>query len=81
MAKADISVIIPTKNNKGKTAEIIDKLSSENENINIEFIVIDMNSADGVILEVLNMIKKKSLLGYVIQRRRNRKLGIEYGYL
>ena len=67
MAKADISVIIPTKNNKGKTAEIIDKLSSENENLNIEFIVIDMNSADGVILEVLNMIKKKSLLGYVIQ--------------
>ncbi len=67
MAKADISVIIPSKNNKKKTSEIIDKLSSENENIRMEFIVIDMNSTDGGILEALNMIKKKSLSGYVIQ--------------
>lgn len=67
MAKADISVIIPSKNNMGKTAEIIDRLSTENANINIEFIVIDMNSTDSGVLEVLDMIKKKSLLGYVIQ--------------
>ena len=67
MAKADISVIIPSKNNGRKTVEIIDKLSSENENINIEFIVTDMNSTDGGVLGALNMIKQKGLSGYVIQ--------------
>lgn len=67
MAKADISVIIPSKNNGRKTVEIIDKLSSENENINIEFIVTDMNSTDGGVLWALNMIKQKGLSGYVIQ--------------
>lgn len=67
MANVDISVIIPSKNNKAKTAAIIEKLSAENENIKAEFIVIDMNSTDGGVLDALNLIKRKKLLGCVIQ--------------
>ncbi len=67
MAKSDISVIIPTKNNKSRTSAVIEKLSAENENIKIEFIVIDMDSSDGGVLDVLNVIKNRGLSGYVIQ--------------
>ena len=69
MANVDISIIIPSKNNKAKIAAIIKKLASETENNGIaaEFIVIDMNSTDGVVLEALNIIKENNLRGCVIQ--------------
>lgn len=67
MANVDISIIIPTKNNKGKLSEIINRFISENENINLEFIVIDMRSTDGSVMEALNLIKTKGLNGCVIQ--------------
>ncbi len=69
MANVDISIIIPSKNNKAKIATIIKKLASETENNGIaaEFIVIDMNSTDGVVLEALNIIKENNLRGCVIQ--------------
>lgn len=67
MANVDISVIIPSKNNKNKTAEIIRKISEETQNIEVEFIVIDMNSTDNTVLLTLNEIKNKNLRGCVIQ--------------
>lgn len=67
MGNVDISVIIPSKNNKNKTSGIIRKLASENEDLKLEFIVIDMNSNDGSVLGSLNMIKELGLSGYVIQ--------------
>ncbi len=67
MAKADISVIIPSKNNANEVAAIIDRMSSDILGVNMEFIVIDINSANGGIIDVLNMIKEKNLSGYVIQ--------------
>ncbi len=67
MGKADISVIIPSKNNKSKTAAIIEKIAEENQQTELEFIVIDMNSTDGGVLEALNTIKKRNLEGCVIQ--------------
>ena len=67
MANVDISVIIPSKDNKNKTAEIIRKISESTKDIEIEFIVIDMNSKDNSVLWALNEIKKRNLRGCVIQ--------------
>lgn len=67
MANVDISVIIPSKNNKNFTAEIIKKTAEETKNIEVEFIVIDMNSTDNSILSALKTIKDSNLRGCVIQ--------------
>ena len=67
MANVDISVIIPCKDSKKKTAEIIRKISENTAGIETEFIVIDMNSKDNSVLSALNEIKKRNLKGYVIQ--------------
>lgn len=67
MSNVDISVIIPSKNNKSKTAGIIKKISDEIKGISVEFVVIDMDSSDGGVLETLDLMKKKRLFGCVIQ--------------
>ena len=67
MANVDISVIIPSKNNKNTTAGIIRRISENTKNLEVEYIVIDMNSTDNSILSALNEIKKHNLRGYVIQ--------------
>ncbi len=67
MANIDLSVIIPSKNNKNKTAQIIKKISVELCDLEVEFIVIDMNSSDNSVLSALNEIKNSNLRGYVIQ--------------
>ena len=67
MANVDISIIIPSKDSKKKTAEIIRKISENTVGIETEFIVIDMNSKDNSVLSALNEIKKRNLKGYVIQ--------------
>lgn len=67
MANVDLSIIIPSKNNKAKTVAVIKKLSEEIRNIRPEFIVIDMNSTDGGVLETLNVIKENDLDGCVIR--------------
>lgn len=67
MANVDISVIIPSKDNKNKTAEIIRRISENTKGIETEFIVIDMNSKDNSVLSALNEIKKRNLRGCVIQ--------------
>ena len=67
MANVDISVIIPSKNNKNTTAKIIRCISESTKNLEVEYIVIDMNSTDNSILSALNEIKKHNLRGCVIQ--------------
>lgn len=67
MANIDISIIIPSKDSKKKTAEIIRRISENTQGIETEFIVIDMNSKDNSVLSALNEIKKRNLKGYVIQ--------------
>ncbi len=67
MANVDVSVIIPSKNNKKRTAEIIRKIAESTQGMEVEFIVIDMNSKDNSVLCALNEIKKRNLRGYVIQ--------------
>ena len=67
MANVDISVIIPSKNNKNTTAKIIKKISENTKGLEVEYIVIDMNSTDNSVLSALNEIKKHNLRGCVIQ--------------
>lgn len=67
MANIDMSVIIPSKNNKNKAAEIIRGISKETKGLKTEFIVIDMDSTDNGVLSALNEIKKNNLKGCVIQ--------------
>lgn len=67
MANVDLSVIIPSKNNQNKTAEMIHRISEITKELEVEFIVIDMNSTDNSVLSALNEIKKRNLRGCVIQ--------------
>ena len=67
MANIDLSVIIPSKNNKKKISKIICDVASELENIETEFIIIDMNSSDKSVITALDTLKKNNLRGYVIQ--------------
>ena len=67
MANVDISVIIPSKNNKNTTAKIIQKIAENTKGLEVEYIVIDMNSTDNSVLSALNEIKKHNLRGCVIQ--------------
>lgn len=67
MANVDISVIIPSKNNKNRTAEVIRRIAEELKELEVEFIIIDMNSTDNSVLSTLNEIKERNLRGYVIQ--------------
>ena len=67
MANLDLSVIIPAKNNKAKTGSVIKMLSEKYTDINMEFIIIDINSKDGGVLDALNMLKERHLNGCVIQ--------------
>ncbi len=67
MSNVDLSVIIPSKNNKHKTAEIIRHISENTDDLDIEFIVIDMNSSDDSVSSALQEIKSRHLKGCVIQ--------------
>ena len=67
MANVDLSIIIPARNNKAKNASIIKMIADETRDLDVEFIVIDMNSTDGGVLEALNMMKTGNLKGSVIQ--------------
>ncbi len=67
MANIDVSVIIPLKDNKDQVSSVIKRLCTETEGLEIEFIVIDMNSADGGVLNTLNIIKSLNLRGCVVQ--------------
>ncbi len=67
MANVDLSVIIPSKNNKNKIIELIRNISAELKDKEVEFIIIDMNSSDNTVISALEEIKKLNLRGCVIQ--------------
>ncbi len=67
MGNVDLSVIIPSKNNKTKTAEVIRSIADSVSELEVEFIVIDMNSTDNSVISALNEIKTRKLRGCVIQ--------------
>ena len=67
MSDVDLSIIIPSKDNNKKTADIIQNISRELNGIEAEFIVIDMNSSDNSVIYALDVIKNNNLRGCVIQ--------------
>lgn len=67
MANVELSVIIPSKNNKAGIAELIRRISETMKGTDTEFIIIDMNSSDNSVIAALNEIKNNNLRGYVIQ--------------
>ncbi len=67
MSEVDLSIIIPARNNKAKNASIIKMIADETRDLDVEFIVIDLNSTDGGVLDALNMMKTGNLKGSVIQ--------------
>lgn len=67
MSDVDLSIIIPARNNKVKNASIIEMIADETRSFNVEFIVIDLNSTDGGVLDALDMMKSSNLKGTVIQ--------------
>ena len=67
MGVVELSVIIPSKNNKHHVSNIIKRISAELSEVEVEFIVIDMNSTDNSVLWALEEIKRNDLRGCVIQ--------------
>lgn len=67
MANVDLSVIMPSKNNKDKIIDLIRHISDELKDREVEFIIIDMNSTDNSVVSVLDEIKNNNLRGCVIQ--------------
>lgn len=67
MANVELSVIIPSKNNKTGAAGLIRRIAEDMKGIEVEFIIIDMNSTDNSVISALNEIKKNDLRGCVIQ--------------
>ncbi len=67
MSDVDLSIIITARNNKAKNASIIKMIADETRSLDVEFIVIDLNSTDGGVLDALNMMKTGNLKGSVIQ--------------
>ena len=67
MGVVELSVIIPSKNNKHHVSSIIKRISAELPDVEVEFIVIDMNSTDNSVLWALEEIKRNDLRGCVIQ--------------
>ncbi len=67
MANISLSVIIPSKNNKYHVSDLIKRISAELTDVEVEFIVIDMNSSDDSVIWALEEIKNNNLRGCVIQ--------------
>lgn len=67
MANVELSVIIPSKNNHDLIPKMLRRIAEELGEIEAEFIVIDMNSADDSVILTLEEIKRLALRGCVIQ--------------
>lgn len=67
MGNVDLSVIIPSRNNKNSIAELIRRIAGDLEGRETEFIIIDMNSNDNSVIAALDELKRNNLRGCVIQ--------------
>ena len=67
MGNVALSVIIPARNHQDRLAALIRQISEALQGIELELIVIDMNSSDNTVMVALNELKKQSLRGFVIQ--------------
>lgn len=62
-----VSIIIPTRNVASDISNIIKTISLNNKGLNVEYIIIDMNSDDTTVLNSLKAIKSNNLCGTVLQ--------------
>lgn len=67
MDNVSVSVIIPTRNVSGNIANIIKAVSESCVDIDVEYIIVDMNSNDSTVKKALNAIKANNLRGFVLQ--------------
>lgn len=67
MGNVAVSVIIPTRNISTNIANIIKAVSESCVGIDVEYIIIDMNSTDATVRNALNVIKTNKLNGFVLQ--------------
>lgn len=67
MSSVRVSVIIPTRNVAENIANIIKAVSKNCIGLDVEYLIIDMNSTDSTIRNALNAIKASKLNGFVLQ--------------
>lgn len=67
MDNVSVSVIIPTRNVSENITNIIKAVSESCVNIDVEYIIVDMNSNDSTVKKALNVIQANNLRGCVLQ--------------
>lgn len=67
MGSVSVSVIIPTRNVAENIANIIKSVSKNCVGLDVEYLIIDMNSTDSTVRNALNAIKANKLNGFVLQ--------------
>lgn len=67
MSSVGVSVIIPTRNVAENIANIIKAVSKNCVGLDVEYLIIDMNSTDSTVRNALNTIKANKLNGFVLQ--------------
>ena len=67
MSIVGVSVIIPTRNVAENIANIIKAVSKNCVGLDVEYLIIDMNSTDSTVRNALNTIKANKLNGFVLQ--------------
>lgn len=67
MQLTELSVILPVRNIEGEITGILHSISSQAENLDVEYIIVDMGSTDQTVLESVQLIKELKLRGCVIQ--------------
>lgn len=67
MSSVSVSVIIPTRNVAENIANIIKSVSKNCVGLDVEYLIIDMNSTDSTVRNALNAIKANKLNGFVLQ--------------
>lgn len=67
MSSVGVSVIIPTRNVSENISNIIKAVSKNCVGLDVEYIIIDMNSTDSTVRNALRAIKANGLNGFILQ--------------
>ncbi|HEX3037563.1 MAG TPA: glycosyltransferase [Oscillospiraceae bacterium] len=67
MQLTGLSIILPVRNIAGEISGILRSIASQADDLNAEYIVVDMGSTDQTVLESVQLIKELKLRGCVIQ--------------
>lgn len=67
MQSSELSVLIPTRNVEKEIPRILEFAAGQTQELDAEFVIVDMGSTDKTVLEAVLQIKKLGLRGFVIQ--------------